>query len=75
MKSNKLFLAIVTGVLFASFGTSAFANDKTNGEGDANWLDHIVSSKTRAQVVAELKEGVHRANCSKTDPLNMHIRV
>lgn len=56
MKSNKLSIAIVTGLLFAAVGTSAFADDKTTGEGGTNWQDHITSSKTRSQVVAELKE-------------------
>lgn len=56
MKSNKLSIAIVTGLLLAAVGTGAFADDKTTGEGGTNWQDHITSSKTRAQVVAELKD-------------------
>lgn len=55
MKSNKLAIAIVTGVLFGALGTSAFADDKPAGEGGTNWQDHIVSTKTRAQVVNDLK--------------------
>lgn len=56
MKSNKLSIAIVTGLLFAAVGTSAFADNTTTGEGGTNWQDHITSSTTRAQVVAALKE-------------------
>lgn len=54
MKSKKLSIAILTGVVFAASGTGAFADDKSTGEVGSNWQDHIVSTKTRAQVMAEL---------------------
>lgn len=56
MKSNKFSLSIVTGVVFAIAGSSAFASDKWLGDRGDNWQDHVVSTKTRAQVIAELKE-------------------
>lgn len=55
MKSNNLSNTIVACVLFGVLGTSAFADDKTIGDSGTNWQDHIVSTKTRAQVVDELK--------------------
>lgn len=53
MKSGKLTIVIAAGALLAVAGGSAFASDKWLGD---QGQDHIVSTKTRAQVIAELKE-------------------
>lgn len=56
MKSAKLSLSIAAGVLFAVAGSGAFASDKWLGDQGDNWLEHVKSTKTRAEVKAELKE-------------------
>lgn len=56
MKTNKFFLAIAFGALSTTLGAGAFANDKWLGERGDNWLEHIQSTKTRAEVMAELEE-------------------
>jgi len=56
MKSKKMVLVIATAALFTGISTGAFANDKYNGEMGSNWQDHIQSTKTRAQVIEELKQ-------------------
>lgn len=56
MKSGKLSIAIAVGTLFAVAGSGAFASDKWLGDRGDNWEEHIVSTKTRAQVIAELEE-------------------
>ncbi len=56
MKSTKLYAAISIGALFAVLSSGAFADDKYNGELDFNSQDPIVSTKTRAQVIEELKQ-------------------
>jgi len=56
MKSTKLYAAISIGALFAVLSSGAFANDKYNDELGFNSQDHIVSTKTRAQVIEELKQ-------------------
>lgn len=56
MKSNKFSQFITTGVLFAVVSSGAYANDNWIGDQGDNWYERIVSTKTRAQVLAELKE-------------------
>lgn len=56
MKTNKLFLAIAIGALSTTLGTGAFANDKWLGDQGDNWLDHVRSTKTRAEVMAEFEQ-------------------
>lgn len=56
MKAGKLTMAIGAGALFALTGTSVVAEDKWLGERGDNWEEHVQSSKTRAQVNAELNE-------------------
>lgn len=56
MKSKKVAVAIAVSTLLGAFGSNAFANDKYNGELGSNWQDHITSTKSRAQVIAELKQ-------------------
>lgn len=60
MKSKKIFTAIAVSTLLTALGSSAFADDKYVGELGSNWQDHIKSTKSRAQVVAELEQA--RAN-------------
>ncbi len=60
MKSKKAAVAIAVSTLLAAFGSNAFADDKYVGELGSNWRDHITSTKSRAQVIAELKQA--RAN-------------
>ncbi|RZI40059.1 DUF4148 domain-containing protein [Herbaspirillum sp. HC18] len=54
MKSYKISSFVVTAVLGAVAGSPAFASDKWLGNRGDNWEEHIVSTKTRAQVIAEL---------------------
>ncbi|RZI40078.1 DUF4148 domain-containing protein [Herbaspirillum sp. HC18] len=56
MKSNKLFTTIVIAALTATFGGGAFANDQWLGNRGDNWLEHVSSTKTRAEVRAELEQ-------------------
>ncbi len=56
MKSKKAAVAIAVSTLLAAFGSNAFADDKYVGELGSNWQDHITSTKSRAQVVAELEQ-------------------
>lgn len=60
MKSKKISIVIAASTLLAALGSSAFADDKYNGELGSNWRDHISSTKSRTQVVAELEQA--RAN-------------
>lgn len=55
MKAHKIFLVVATGLLTVA-GSTAFANDKWLGNRGDNWEEHITSTKTRAQVIAELNE-------------------
>lgn len=56
MKSKKISIAITAAALFAALGSNAFADDKYVGELGSNWQEHIASTKSRAQVVAELEQ-------------------
>ncbi|WP_334187081.1 DUF4148 domain-containing protein [Noviherbaspirillum sp.] len=49
-------VAVIAGVLFATATTGAFADDKWTGNFGSNWQDHIQSTKSRAEVIAELNE-------------------
>jgi hypothetical protein len=55
MKAHKIFLLVATGLLTVA-GSTAFANDKWLGNRGDNWEQHITSTKTRAQVIAELND-------------------
>lgn len=55
MKSNKFSQFITTGVLCAVVSAGAYADDIWIGDQGDNWQERIVSTKTRAQVLAELK--------------------
>lgn len=56
MKSNNFSNTIAACVLFGILGTSAFAADKAYADGDTSWQFDAVSTKTRTQVINELKE-------------------
>jgi hypothetical protein len=60
MKSKKIFVAIAVSTFLATLGSSAFADEKYRGELASNWKEHITSTKSRAQVIAELEQA--RAN-------------
>lgn len=55
MNPRKILILAATG-LFTLAGSTAFANDKWLGNRGDNWEEHITSTKTRAQVIAELNE-------------------
>lgn len=54
MKLNKS--TFTMAALLVAVSTSSIANDKWLGDSGDNWQEHIVSTKTRAQVIAEIKE-------------------
>lgn len=56
MTSRKLSIAFVAGALLTAVGSGAFASDKWLGDRGDNWLEHVKSTKSRAQVIAELNE-------------------
>lgn len=56
MKSNKLSIAIIFGALIAVIGPHALASDKWLGDRGDNWEEHIKSTKSRAEVIAEMQE-------------------
>lgn len=56
MTTKKTFTAFASLLLVAAFSSNAFADDKWLGDRGTNWLDHIKSTKTRAEVVAELEQ-------------------
>lgn len=55
MKTRKFLVLIATG-LFTLAGSSAYAHDKWLGDRGDNWEQHVTSTKTRAQVIAEMNE-------------------
>lgn len=55
MKTSKFVVLFATALLSVA-GSSAFANDKWLGDRGDNWEEHITSTKTRAQVIAEMNE-------------------
>lgn len=55
MKARKLILLAAT-TMVAMSATIASANDKWLGDRGDNWQEHIKSTKTRAEVIAELNE-------------------
>ena len=71
MKSRKLSIAVATGLLFAGLSAGAFADDKWLGESGSNWQEHIQSTKTRAEVTAELNQahaqGLHTMGTEASD--------
>lgn len=56
MKLNKLALIVVTGLSLSGLSATALADDKWLGNSGSNWLEHVQSTKTRAQVLEELKQ-------------------
>lgn len=56
MKSTKVSTVIAVTALLAAIGSSAFADDRIVGDAGTNWQDHITSTKTRAEVRAELEQ-------------------
>lgn len=56
MKPNTFPIALVASALCMMTGTTAIASDKWLGDRGDNWEEHIRSTKTRAQVIAELNE-------------------
>lgn len=56
MKMNLLSVTMVLGALISVAGVPAFASDKWLGQRGDNWEEHIQSTKTRAQVIAELND-------------------
>ena len=69
MKSKKISFVIVVGALVTAFGSTAFAQDMygtfTDETGNSG-QDQIKSTKTRAQVMAELEQ----ARAQGWDPAN-----
>lgn len=56
MKSKNLSIAITFGALIAVVGSNALASDKWLGNRGDNWEEHIKSTKSRAEVIAEMQE-------------------
>ncbi|MEC4722254.1 DUF4148 domain-containing protein [Noviherbaspirillum sp. CPCC 100848] len=56
MKSKRLISAVAGLVLIAGMSSSAFADDKWQGDQGSNWLEHVQSTKSRAEVLAELEQ-------------------
>lgn len=56
MKRSKLSPVFFVGAMCAAFGSTAVASDKWLGDRGDNWEEHIVSTKARAQVIAELND-------------------
>lgn len=53
---KKLLFAIANLVMIAGVSSSALADDKWLGNRGSNWEDHVKSTKSRAEVRAELEE-------------------
>ncbi|MEC4722894.1 DUF4148 domain-containing protein [Noviherbaspirillum sp. CPCC 100848] len=53
---KKLLFAIAKLVMIAGVSSSALADDKWLGNRGSNWEDHVKSTKSRAEVRAELEE-------------------
>lgn len=72
MKSKKLMPAVAGLVLIAGMSSSAFADNKWLGDHGSNWLEHVQSTKSRAEVLAELdqarKDGSLRVGNGTTYP-------
>lgn len=66
MKARK-FSVLIIASLFAAAGSAALANDKWLGDRGDNWEEHVVSTKTRAQVIAELNEARTQGLLSRGD--------
>ncbi len=56
MKLTKISIAITSLSLLAAMASSAFAYDKQLGDAETNWQEHFVSSKSRAEVKAEVAQ-------------------
>lgn len=56
MKVPRLHILIATVLLVAGFHSAAMADDKSIGDADTNWQEHITSTQSRAEVKAELKQ-------------------
>lgn len=56
MKSTKLAFGIASLVISIGASTGALADNKWLGNSGSNWQEHIQSTKTRAEVIAELKQ-------------------
>jgi len=57
MKTKQLMMSAVAGlVLITGMSTSALADDKWLGDIGTNWQDHTQSTKSRAEVRAELEQ-------------------
>lgn len=56
MKSKKISAFIAASAFLAALGSNAFADDKYVGQLGSNWQDHVTSTKSRAQVTAELEQ-------------------
>ncbi|MEC4718114.1 DUF4148 domain-containing protein [Noviherbaspirillum sp. CPCC 100848] len=73
MKAKQLMISAMTGlVLISGMTTSAFADDKWLGNRGSNWLEHVQSTKSRAEVRAEVeqarKDGTLRVSNSADYP-------
>lgn len=66
MKTTKLYKTISVGILFAVLGSSVFADDRIDDEQGPNWKEHIVSTKTRAQVREELNQSVKQGQTQQS---------
>ncbi|HEY0843905.1 MAG TPA: DUF4148 domain-containing protein [Noviherbaspirillum sp.] len=55
MKTRQ-FAAALFATVFSFAGSAAFAGDQLQSEIGEGWMQHITSTKTRAQVIAELND-------------------
>lgn len=56
MKTIHLRIVIAAVSLAAGFQSVAMADNKSLGDGNTNWQEHITSTKSRGEVNAELKQ-------------------
>lgn len=60
MKMNNTVLVVATCLSLSTLTTGALADDKWIGNSGSNWLEHVQSTKTRAEVMEELKQAQAR---------------
>lgn len=76
MKMNKFALVVLSCLSMSAFAGSAFADDKWLGNSGSNWLEHVQSTKTRAEVMEELKQAQARGEVRiGEDPFYPEVRA
>lgn len=76
MKMKKLALIVVTGVSMSALAGGALADDKWRSNSGSNWLEHTASTKTRAEVMEELKQAQARGEVRiGQDPFYPEVRA